>query len=86
MRPARRRPGSGDGDLCPLADHGRMNVSRDHRIQYCPDQTHDGVWTEHGKQPPTRSFWPFQHFEAAVAAYTETHDPVKLPELGDISL
>jgi len=31
----------GDGDLCPVAGHGHMYVSRDRVHQYCPHQSHD---------------------------------------------
>jgi hypothetical protein len=57
----------GDGDPCPLADHGKMIVLPDRKKQYCPDQSHDGVPK---RVDPTRSFWPVQFFAAAVAAYT----------------
>lgn len=31
----------GDGDLCPVAGHGKMYVTSTGGRQYCPHQTHD---------------------------------------------
>lgn len=55
--------------------------------QWCPDQSHDGVWTEGVRDPATRSFWPQGHVSFAKATAT-IHSPqgeAALPDL-DIDL
>lgn len=64
----------GDGDDCPVVpSHRAMLVIPGTQKQYCPDQSHDGVWTPDGKRPATRSFWPtgYRSFAAEVKAYNE---------------
>jgi|GEM_PF-3075918 len=59
--------------------------------QYCPHQSHDGIWTKEGKRPATRSLWPgdWRSFAEAAAAYNGvtqgSSEPSALPEL-DITL
>lgn len=72
----------GDGDRCPLvSEHGKMVVFG--QLQYCPHQTHDGVWGGPAKLPPTRSLWPLHGLEAAVSAYHVPEAPAasELPDL-----
>lgn len=61
-----------------------MAVSRDFRVQYCPNQTHDGVPGKKGTAP-TRAFWPYNHFDAAVAEWRKMKptagEAVELPLL-----
>lgn len=76
-----RRPGDdiGDGDRCPVEpEHGKMLTIRGTDRQYCPHQTHDGIWDKEGHRDPTRSGWPIQHisFAAAVTAWKETQHAV----------
>jgi len=63
-----------------------MNVIRGTQKQYCPDQSHDGVWSpEQGiKGPPSRAFWPtgWKSFAAEVAAYNAPKtNPADLPDI-----
>lgn len=66
----------GDGDACPLAaEHGRMYVLRrkdGSLLQWCPHSGHD-------RKPVTRSMWPYDHLEAAVAEYKSR--PAALPDI-----
>ncbi len=73
---------SGDGDQCPVvAGHGAMFVIQSRPpTQYCPYQSHDGVWVG-PKSPPTRSHWPYHGFEAAAAAHKAAAGPPQLPDL-----
>lgn len=90
---ARSKSGLGDGDTCPVEpSHGAMVLIRGTDRQYCPDQSHDGMWTDGGKRPATRAFWPsgWKSFEAASASYNAgttkaAGEPSALPEL-DITL
>lgn len=82
----------GDGDFCPVADHGRMLVIPGTQRQQCPHQTHDGVWSDGVKNPPTRSRWSLGHvsFAREVAEYNgqttkAAVEPSALPTL-DITL
>lgn len=55
-----------------VPSHGAMYVLQGHPgAQYCPDQSHDGVWTEGGRTPATRRLWPvgYRSFAEAVAQH-----------------
>lgn len=72
----------GDGDPCPI--HGqRMTFLKGTTKQYCPDQSHDGIWTKEGKQPGTPAFWPQGHrsFAEAVTRYHDTRNDAAAKEL-----
>ena len=61
----------GDGDVCPVnPSHGHMLWLQHSRSQFCPDQSHDGRWSEGSHQLPTRAFWP-QGWQSFAAAVTE---------------
>lgn len=67
-----------------------MVVLNGNRLQYCPDQSHDGAWSVGHKSPATRNIWPLQWFQKAVVEYNEGNpkaavEPSALPEL-DITL
>lgn len=88
-RPIERKRGPrediGDGDPCPVVPaHGRMFYIQGSQVQVCTHQTHDGVWSREGKEPPTRSLWPQGH-QSFATAVTEYHSQVGLPTL-DITL
>lgn len=91
---ARRRvEQTGDGDTCPLdPEHGRMFVLKTGVVcQYCPNQSHDGVWTPEGKSPKTRKVWPYHHLAEAVADHLRgTMEPTAgeaaLPDLSDLEV
>jgi hypothetical protein len=71
-RPGKSRLQNGDGDLCPLVDgHGYMQIipGTNPPQQWCPHQTHDGVWDGNGKQPKSRSTWPLYGLDDTVASY-----------------
>lgn len=54
----------GDGDNCPLGDHGKMYaVGRDR--QWCPH-------SDHSRGELTRCFWPLYDIELAIKAYTSS--------------
>lgn len=79
----------GDGDDCPVVpSHRAMFVIPGTRKQYCPDQSHDGVWSKEGKRQPTRSFWPtgYKSFEAEASAYNAATEGEAANALPDIDL
>jgi hypothetical protein len=63
-----------------------MNVITPHKTQYCPDQTHDGVWTDGGKTktPRTRALWPLQFFDRAVTQYNDENNVEAIAALPDL--
>lgn len=88
-----RRRITGDGDDCPVVPaHGAMVVIPGADRQFCPDQSHDGLWADGVKGERTRAFWPtgWKSFEDAVTRYNQgttkaAGEPSALPEL-DITL
>jgi hypothetical protein len=62
-----------------------MNVLTGNQRQYCPDQSHDGVWSDPKTHlPRTRNLWPLQFFDRAVLQYNDQNNVeaiAALPEL-----
>jgi hypothetical protein len=81
----------GDGDNCPLYDHGPMIVVPGSHPpkQYCPDQMHDGTTGKDGA-PASRQFWPLYGFDDSVKAYLARLDKAireaGLPDLSDVEV
>lgn len=82
---ARGRDEVGDGDVCPLVpSHGRMLFVNGSTNQYCPHQSHDGVWGEAGtvKTEPSRAFWPKGHDSFRRAVIQATLPQIDIALLG----
>lgn len=76
-----RRHEIGDGDVCPLnPEHGQMMFLSCSPSQWCPDASHEGVWTFDGKERATRSIWPkgIDSFRRAVIQATLPEIDIKL--------
>lgn len=84
---SRRSSGTGDGDTCPIDPaHGPMMVLNGSKVQYCADQSHDGVWGNSIKRPATPALWPYQFFAEAVKRYNEQSSGEAVAALPDIDM